>query len=103
MEPPSSRARCSPPPTRARYLGSYLKAQADLNAPTAFFVLAWDAFRAPVFSYDEALRLVCAVGVDLEQEIVNRLAEKKARNPVRQGPRPSRPPEARRDPPDPRE
>ena len=75
MEPPSS-----PPPTRAGYLGSYLKAQADLDAPTAFFVLAWDAFRAPVFSYDEALRLARAVGVDLEREVVNRLAEKKGSN-----------------------
>ena len=75
MEPPSS-----PPPTRAGYLGSSLKAQADLDAPTAFFVLAWDAFRAPVFSYDEALRLARAVGVDLEREVVNRLAEKKGSN-----------------------
>ncbi|MCY4585106.1 MAG: hypothetical protein OXB98_03620 [Bryobacterales bacterium] len=54
-----------------------LKANADLDAPTAFFVLAWDAFRAPAFSYDEALRLARAVGVDLDREIVNRLALKK--------------------------
>ncbi len=54
-----------------------LKANADLDAPTAFFVLAWDAFRAPAFSYDEALRLARAVGVDLDREIVNRLAQKK--------------------------
>ena len=80
IEPPSSRSRSSPPPTRAGYLGSYVKAQADLDAPTAFFVLAWDAFRAPVFSYDEALRLARAVGVDLEREVVNRLAEKKGSN-----------------------
>ena len=59
---------------------THLKAQADLDAPTAFFVLAWDAFRAPVFSYDEALRLARAVGVDLEREVVNRLAEKKGSN-----------------------
>jgi putative DNA methylase len=45
---------------------------------TAWFVLAWDAFEAPVFPYDEALRLARAVGVDLEKDIVGRLATKKA-------------------------
>ena len=59
---------------------THLKANADLDAPTAFFVLAWDAFRAPMFSYDEALRLARAVGVDLDREVVNRLAEKKGSN-----------------------
>ena len=34
---------------------THLKANADLDPATAFFVLAWDAFKAPVFSYDEAL------------------------------------------------
>ena len=56
---------------------TYLKADADLDPSTAFFVLAWDAFRAPVFSYDEALRLARAVGVDLDRDIVGRLAGKK--------------------------
>ena len=56
---------------------THLKANADLDAATAFFVLAWDAFRAPVFSYDEALRLARAVGVDLDSDVVGRLAEKK--------------------------
>ena len=55
-----------------------LKADADLDPPTAFFVLAWDAFRAPVFAYDEALRLARAVGADLDGDIVGRLADKKA-------------------------
>ena len=59
---------------------THLKANADLDAPTAFFVLAWDAFRTPTFSYDEALRLARAVGVDLDREVVNRLAEKKGSN-----------------------
>ena len=36
---------------------THLKANADLDPATAFFVLAWDAFKAPKFSYDEALRL----------------------------------------------
>ncbi len=59
---------------------THLKSNADLDPTTAFFVLAWDAFRAPVFSYDEALRLARAVGVDLEDGIVGRLAEKKGSN-----------------------
>ena len=56
---------------------THLKANADLDPATAFFVLAWDAFKAPVFSYDEGLRLARAVGVDLDSDVVGRLAEKK--------------------------
>ena len=56
---------------------THMKANADLDAATAFFVLAWDAFKAPIFSYDEALRLGRAVGIDLDHDIVGRLAEKK--------------------------
>ena len=51
-----------------------------MQTTTAFFVLAWDTFEAPVFSYDEALTLARAVGVDLDSEIVGRIAEKKASN-----------------------
>ena len=51
--------------------------RAELDPATEFFVLAWDAFRAPVFAYDEALRLARAAGVDLDGEIVGRLADKK--------------------------
>ena len=57
---------------------THLKATADLDPATAFFVLAWDAFKAPVFSYDEALRLARAVGVDLDKDVIGRLAEKKS-------------------------
>ena len=56
---------------------THLKANADLDPSTAFFVLAWDAFKAPKFSYDEALRLARAVGVDMDRDIIGRLAEKK--------------------------
>ena len=56
---------------------THLKANADLDPTTAFFVLAWDAFKAPAFSYDEALRLGRAVGVDLDKDVIGRLAEKK--------------------------
>ena len=59
---------------------THLKANADLDPTTAFFVLAWDAFKAPVFSYDEALRLARAVGIDLDNDIVGRLAQKKGSN-----------------------
>ena len=48
----------------------------ELDPLTSFFVLAWDSFDAPVFPYDEALRLARAVGVDLDTEVVGVLAEK---------------------------
>lgn len=56
---------------------THLKTRAELDPLTSFFVLAWDAFRAPVFPYDEALRLARAVGVDLDTEVIGRVAEKK--------------------------
>jgi adenine-specific DNA methylase len=59
---------------------THLKTRAELDPLTSFFVLAWDAFRAPVFPYDEALRLARAVGVDLDTEVIGRVAEKKASN-----------------------
>ena len=54
-----------------------MKADDDLDPLTAFFVLAWDAFKGPVFAYGEARRLVHAVGVDLEGGVVGRIAGKK--------------------------
>ena len=59
---------------------THLKANADLDPETAFFVLAWDAFKAPMFSYDEANRLARAVGVNLDRDVIGRLAEKKGSN-----------------------
>ncbi|MEK0082318.1 hypothetical protein U1T56_04095 [Geminicoccaceae bacterium SYSU G07066] len=56
---------------------THLKPNEELDPLTSFFVLAWDAFRAPVFPYDEALRLARAVGVDLDTQVVGVLAEKK--------------------------
>jgi putative DNA methylase len=52
--------------------------KADLDPMTEWFVLAWDAFEAPEFPYDEALRLARVVGVSLDSDIVKRIAEKKA-------------------------
>lgn len=61
---------------------THMKASEELDPLTSFFVLAWDAFRAPVFPYDEALRLARAVGVDLDTQVVGVLMEKKASNLV---------------------
>ena len=57
-----------------------LPTNVDHDPTTAFFVLAWDTFRAPVFAYDEALGLSRAIGVNLDRDIVGRLAEKKGSN-----------------------
>ena len=59
---------------------THLKANADLDPATAFFVLAWDTFRAPTFDYDEALRLARAVGVDLDRDLTGRLVHKSGSN-----------------------
>jgi adenine-specific DNA methylase len=56
---------------------THKRARTELDARTSWFVLAWDAFQAPVFPYDEALRLARAVGVDLDKDIVGTLCEKK--------------------------
>ena len=56
---------------------THVKADDDLDPLTAFSVLAWDAFRAPMFAYDEALRLARAVGIDLDTGVVGRIAGKK--------------------------
>ncbi|MGH7459460.1 MAG: DUF1156 domain-containing protein [Longimicrobiales bacterium] len=57
---------------------THMKSRAELDPLTSWFVLAWDAFGAPAFAYDEALRLARAVGVDLDRDVVGRLAAKKS-------------------------
>lgn len=52
--------------------------RAQLDPLTEWFVLAWDAFQAPQFPFDEALRLARVVGLDLDKDVVGVLAEKKA-------------------------
>jgi hypothetical protein len=59
---------------------THAKTRVELDPLTSWFVLAWDAFKAPAFPYDEALRLARAVGVDLDTEVIGRVAEKKASN-----------------------
>ena len=61
-----------------RLTGSLGRTGFDLQ--TDFFLLAWDAFGAPAFPYDEALKLARAAGLDLEKDIVGRLADKKGQN-----------------------
>lgn len=51
--------------------------RAQLDPLTEWFVLAWDAFQAPQFPFDEALRLARVVGLDLDKDVVGVLAEKK--------------------------
>jgi adenine-specific DNA methylase len=55
---------------------THMKGRADLDPVTSWFVLAWDAFKAPVFSYDEGLRLARAVGADLDG-MIGKICEKK--------------------------
>jgi hypothetical protein len=57
---------------------THMKGRADLDPLTSFYVLAWDAYKAPRFDYDESLRLARAVGVDLDKDIIGHVAEKKA-------------------------
>lgn len=57
---------------------THMKARAELDPLTSWFVLAWDAFAAPAFPYDEGLRLARVCGVNLDTEVVGHLAEKKA-------------------------
>lgn len=49
----------------------------NFDPATSWFILAWDAFKAPKFAYDEGLRLARAVGADLEGQIIGRLCAKK--------------------------
>jgi hypothetical protein len=58
----------------------HAKRQDDLDPLSEWFVLAWDAFKAPEFPYDEALRLARVVGLDLDAEVVGKVAEKKGSN-----------------------
>ncbi|MBV9397055.1 MAG: DUF1156 domain-containing protein [Bryobacterales bacterium] len=48
-----------------------VKRQHHLDPLTEWYVLAWDAFRAPKFPADEALKLARVVGLDFDQEIKN--------------------------------
>jgi putative DNA methylase len=54
-----------------------VKRQHHLDALTEWYVLAWDAFRAPRFPADEALKLARVVGLDFDQQVKNQVCESK--------------------------
>jgi putative DNA methylase len=56
---------------------AHVRRNVELDNLTSWFVLAWDAFEAPVFPFDEANKLAKVCGVDLDRDVVGRLAEKK--------------------------
>jgi len=56
---------------------AHVRRNVELDNLTSWFVLAWDAFEAPVFPFDEANKLAKICGVDLDRDVVGRLAEKK--------------------------
>lgn len=56
---------------------THVQRNVELDNLTSWFVLAWDAFEAPIFPYDEANRLAKVCGVDLDRDVVGKLAEKK--------------------------
>lgn len=56
---------------------THVSRNVELDNLTSWFVLAWDAFEAPVFPYDEANRLAKVCGLDLDRDVVGKLAAKK--------------------------
>ena len=54
-----------------------MKRQHHLDPLTEWYVLAWDAFRAPRFPSDEALKLARVVGLDYDQQVKNQVCESK--------------------------
>jgi len=54
-----------------------VKRHHHLDALTEWYVLAWDAFRAPRFPADEALKLARVVGLDFDQHVKNTVCEVK--------------------------
>ncbi len=54
-----------------------VKRQHHLDQLTEWYVLAWDAFRAPRFPSDEALKLARVVGLDFDQQVKNQVCESK--------------------------
>ncbi|MBV8817596.1 MAG: DUF1156 domain-containing protein, partial [Acidobacteriaceae bacterium] len=48
-----------------------VKRKHHLDPLTEWYVLAWDAFRAPKFPSDEALKLARVVGLDFDRELKN--------------------------------
>jgi len=56
---------------------AHVQRNVELDNITSWFVLAWDAFQAPVFPFDEANRLAKVCGIDIDRDVVGKLAQKK--------------------------
>ena len=54
-----------------------VRRQHHLDPLTEWYVLAWDTFKAPRFSADEALRLARVVGLDFDRQVKNVVCEAK--------------------------
>jgi adenine-specific DNA methylase len=52
-----------------------VKRKHHLDPLTEWYVLAWDAFKAPRFPVDEALKLARVVGLDFDQQVKNVVGE----------------------------
>jgi len=59
-----------------------VKRKHHLDPLTEWYVLAWDAFKAPRFPVDEAFKLARVVGLDFDQEIKNVVGEVKSSDMV---------------------
>jgi putative DNA methylase len=59
-----------------------VKRQHHLDPLTEWFVLAWDAFRAPRFPSDEALKLARVVGLNFDGQIRNVVCETKGEDVI---------------------
>ena len=59
-----------------------VKRQHHLDPLTEWYILAWDAFKAPRFPVDEALKLARVVGLDFDQDIKNVVGEVKSSDMV---------------------
>lgn len=59
-----------------------VRRQHHLDPLTEWYLLAWDAFRAPRFPADEALKLARVVGLDFDQDVKNRVCEVKGSDVV---------------------
>jgi putative DNA methylase len=55
-----------------------VKRQHHLDPVTEWYVLAWDAFKAPRFPSDEALKLARVVGLDFDTQVKNVVCEVKS-------------------------
>jgi putative DNA methylase len=73
---------------RLRKQGLLLGRDVQFDPLTDWYLMAWDAFAAEQFPYDEARKLAIAMGVDLDQNIMRtkRLAAKKGEYVILQPP-----------------